>query len=282
MFQYLLYQIAQFLVTRLPLRASYWLADKISDLHFIFSSKSRGNVVRSLHWVYNGKVVDVRQEAREVYRNFGKYLADFLQLSSLSDRAILDRLEVQGLDHIQQAFQEKRGVIAVTAHFGNWEWGAVGLSLMGYPVHALALSHENHRVNQFFVNQRKEKGVHVIPMRSSIWKVIHCLNQNEMLLLVGDRETSGNGIPVQFFGRPVYFPHGAAALSKRCGSPIVIGFMVRKPGGRFSLVFEPPIVPKKQQDLKTITQEVASRLEKTIRQYPTQWFSFQGMRECSS
>ena len=192
-------------------------------------------------------------------------------------------VSVEGLEHVEKAFQNGKGVIGITAHFGNWEWGGVGLSLLGFPVHALVLNHKNSRVNQFFVRQRAQKGIHVVPLNHSIWETVQHLTKNEMLLLVADREFSNNGIPVSFLNRKVFFPRGPAALSRRCGSPLVVGFVIRQGKASFRLVFKKPIYVKKtrdpSQDLQRTTQKVATLLEETIRRYPTQWFLFQGFRE---
>lgn len=283
MFQYLLYRLTHVLVNHLPLSLSYWIGDRIADLHFIFSIKSRRQIVQNFRWVYNTHPKATHREVREVFQNFGEYLVDFLRLSRLEQSDFFKCVEVKGLEHIQSALEKGRGVIGITAHFGNWEWGGVSLSLQGYPVHALALDHRNHRVNQFFLMQRAKKRVHTIPMTDSIWRVVQYLAKNEVLLLVADRDFSNNGIPVTFLGRKVYFPRGPAALSRRCGSPLVVGFVIRQKRGFFKLVFEPPIETEKTKDysgdLQKTTQKIAVLLEDYIRRYPTQWFLFQGARE---
>jgi len=284
MFQYLLYRCAQELVIRLPLGLSYWIADRIADFHFLFSLKSRRQVLKNLDWIHNGEVPRL-QNAREVFRNFGEYLVDFLRLPRIGREEFFKVVEVTGLEHIQKALGERKGVIVVTAHFGNWEWGGVGLSLLGYPVHALALNHTHQRVNHFFVKQRTQKGVHVVSMNDSSWEIARYLAKNEILLLVADRDFSNNGVPVSFLGRKISFPRGPAALSRRWGSPLVVGFVIRSHKGSFRLVFEAPLHAEQTEnissDIGRTTQSVASLFEGYIRRYPTQWLLFQGLRELS-
>lgn len=285
MLQYLLYRLAQGMFSILPLWMSYWIARRIADLHFFLSHKSRRQVLKNLHWIYNGGPPVRMQEGRGVFQNFGEYLVDFLRLSSIKREEFFRRVRVTGIEHIQNTLQKGKGLIVVTAHFGNWEWGGVALSLLGYPVHAVALNHRNRLVNDFFVKQRMQKGVHVVPMDEDIWEIIQTLAKNEILLLVADRDFTGNGIPVSFLGRRVYFPRGPAALSRRCESPLIVGFVIRDQKGFFRLVFEPPIAPERTEnlssDLEKMTQRVASLLEDYIRRYPTQWLLFEGLRELS-
>ncbi|MFH1857685.1 MAG: lysophospholipid acyltransferase family protein [Candidatus Omnitrophota bacterium] len=283
MIQYLLYQFAHALLTRLPLRFSYWISDRVADLHFVFSLNSRRQILKNFYWILGRRERHDERKAREVFRNFGKNLVDFLCLSCIDKEAFFRRVRVKGLHYVSQTLSCGKGAIGVTAHLGNWEWGGVGLSLLGFPVHALVLSQQNRWVNQFFINQRVRKGVQVIDLTDSIWKVIQRLDKNEMILLVTDREISNNGIPVSFLGRKVYFPRGPAALSRRCGSPLVFGFMVRRENGFFDLEFQVPIEPIRthdpSSDLERMTQQMASIIEVAVRRYPTQWFHFQGLRE---
>ena len=286
MLEYFLYRLAQGLVSVLPLGLSYWIAGRIADLHFFFSHKSRRQVFKNLHWIYDGRPLrDSSQKAREVFHHFAEYLVDFLRLSDMGEEEFLTRVHVTGLEYVQGGLKKGKGLIAVTAHFGNWEWGGVELSLLGYPVHALALAHRNRLVNQFFIQQRNQKGIHVVSKDRDIWKITEHLGKNELLVLVTDRDFSNNGIPVSFLGRNVYFPRGPAALSRRCGSPLVVGFVIRERKDTFHLVFEPPIAIEKtenlSEDLQQMTQTLALRFENTIRRYPTQWLLFEGLREVS-
>lgn len=285
MFQYLLYRLTQGMVSVLPLRFSYWISHRIADLHFLFSHRSRRQVLKNLHWIDGGDPSLQRSRGREVFRHFGEYLVDFLRLSVIPNEEFLKCVEVAGIEHIQKSLQKGKGLIVVTAHFGNWEWGGVELSLLGYPVHAVALSHRNRWVNDFFVRQRSQKGVHVIPMDGEVWEIIQHLSKNEIVLLVADRDFSNNGIPVSFLGRKVCLPRGPAALSRRCGSPLVVGFVIRHKKGSFRLVFEAPIEPERTRDfsldLEKVTQRLGGLLENYIRRYPTQWLLFEGLREAS-
>ncbi|MBI4436976.1 MAG: lysophospholipid acyltransferase family protein [Candidatus Omnitrophica bacterium] len=279
MFHYFLYRIAYELVLRLPLRFSYWIADCVADLHLLFSFKSRRQVLQNLYWIYDGGKRPGFREARDVFHHFGRHLVDFLRLPKVDHEEFSRVVEIVGLEHIEKAFQKGKGVIGVTAHFGNWEWGGVGLAMLGYPVSAVVLHHESQWVNRFFMDQRRKKGLHVIPMDHSIWTLIQRLTRNEMVLLVGDRDFSKNGISLSFLGRRVSFPRGPAALSLRCGSPLIVGVVIRLPHGLYRLIFEAPIEPTRtddfSSDLLSTTQQIASHLESYIRRYPTQWLIFQ-------
>ena len=100
-----------------------------------------------------------------------------------------------------------------------------------------------------------------------------------MLGLVTDRDITGKGPLVPFFGTPTRFPEGPAALSVRTGAPLLIAVAVRIAGGRFEARFEPlPPVERTgdaRRDVLALTRAVAERLEYYVANHPEQWTVFQ-------
>ena len=98
-------------------------------------------------------------------------------------------------------------------------------------------------------------------------------------MLVTDRDLTGNGPIIPFFGQPTHFPEGAAVISLRTGAPILIAVAVRKANGRFDAWMEPlPPVERTgdlKQDALRVTQAVAERLEYYVAKHPEQWTVFQ-------
>ena len=62
------------------------------------------------------------------------------------------------------------------------------LAQLGYPFWAVALSHKNKKVNDFFVAQRARKGVNVIALGKAVRSCISEIRNNHMVALVGDRD----------------------------------------------------------------------------------------------
>src|SRR5215471_11414282 len=71
---------------------------------------------------------------RAVFRNFGRMLADFARFPKLKRENIERLIVYDGLEHYQRAHERGRGVIFLTAHFGNWELSSFTHSLYGHPL----------------------------------------------------------------------------------------------------------------------------------------------------
>lgn len=275
---YILYRIGNFLACHLPLSTGYRIAEFLSWLQYIFAKKDRFAVIENLRLIYDGDIEKAKRDASEVFRSFGLYLVDFFRFSRLNGEFIVRNVEIKGRENLNSALQENRGVIALTGHIGNWEMGGVIMAVLGYKISAVALVHSYKRINDFFLRQREDKGLMVIPIGIATKRCISALKQGGILALLGDRDFSDTGIPMNFFGKETFIPKGPALFSLKLKSPIVPGFFIRKSRYRYELIFERPIQVKDNDDPQTalvnLTKEIVDVLEKYIRLYPTQWLMF--------
>lgn len=216
--------------------------------------------------------------SQEVFRNFGKYLTDFLRTPTLNRNNLQDYIVLENLGFIDEELKVGNGVILISAHMGNWELGGMGMAAAGYRVLVVALEHKSSRVNEFFIRQRTKQGVEVATLKNAGKKCWEALKDNKSVALVADRDFSGNGIAVKFFNKDTLIPRGPAVFSRRNNTAIVPAFVVRQPDDRFKLIFEPPIKPvitdNEEDDIRAITQRIAKAIEEYVRRYPTQWLVF--------
>lgn len=279
MIKYLLFKLIHRLVLILPRQYSYWIGCKVADINYLLKKRLRQAVKFNLRQIFSTTHPDkvprtiISANAKAVFRNFAKYLVDFFSFARLNPTNIHKIARVKGLEHLQEAFRKGKGVVGLTAHLGNWELCGVVTALLGFSVNAVALSHENTKINRLFINQRVEKGINVIPVGSGASQYLSVLRRKQLIALLGDRLTSDTGIEVELFNKTTVVPKGPAVLSLRTGAPIVPCFMVRLPGDTFDLVFEEPIDPT-GRSIKDITHNIVSILERYIKQYPSQWFLF--------
>lgn len=280
MLRYLLFKLIHRLVLILPKRWSYWIGCRVADIDYILKKRLRQAVKSNLHQIFS--IVQpagvpkslIRANAKAVFRNFSKYLVDFFSFSKMNKENFHEIVKVKGIEHMRDAFRKGKGVVALTAHLGNWELGGVVTALLGFSVNVVTLSHENTRINRLFVNQRATKGVRAIPVGSGADEYISVLRKNQIIGLVGDRLTSDAGIKVNFFNKQALVPRGPAVLSLRTGAPIVPSFMIRTPEDKFVFIYGQPIDPADFKGVMDITQRIVSVLERYIREYPSQWFLF--------
>jgi len=279
MYYYLLYRIGQFIVLSLPLKLAYKLAVFFSDIHYFFAKQDRINVTENLKSIFPEKNEhEISRLRLQTFRNFAKYLVDFFRFSKIDKEFIKKKVKVENAHYINECLSKGKGVIALSAHIGNWELGGIVIALLEYPFFAVALPHRHKKVNDFFNHQRAMKGMKTIPFGRAARQSLDALRENNIVALAGDRDFSGKGLVLDFFGRPTFLPVGVAAFALKTGSPIIPGFMIRNNDDTFTLRFEAPIeyIPtqSRDSDLVEITRRCKSIIESYIKKYPGQWCMF--------
>ena len=285
MIRYLCYLVAQFLAIHLPKKWVYCVARIVSKLYYYFSWQSRRAVRDNLSHVVKRKLT--KKEFRRLiwltYLNFGKYLADFLFFPKIDENNIDKIVKIKNRHYIDEAFSYKRGVIALSAHLGNWEIGGIALSLKGYPINAIVLSHDNPRVNQFFIRQRKQKNMNIIPVGSAFRKALRILRKGEAIAVLGDRDIFKKGIKLDFFDKETIVPKGPAMMAVETGAAVLPVFAVRQPDETYELIFEKPFFAKsgknRNESIQKTALQIAGIIEEYISFYPEQWLLFHYMWE---
>jgi len=272
------WRISQWLSLHLPAAYAYWGAECLADCQWNVAVADRRAVQANLSLALGAPISERSPVVREVFRNFARYLVEFFSVHRVPSPS----LEVEGYDHLDAAHRRRRGVIALTAHFGNWEVAAALIRRMGFPLSAVALPHPDVRTNRLFDDQRRRCGIEVIPLGAeAMRRSLQCLRAGRLLGVLGDQQFTSHGHPVTvtLCGRTVALPSGPALLSLRSSAPMVPTFLVREGAWKFRLCFEPPVWPETSgrglSAVQRLTQEYASVLQRYLRRFPSQWLLFE-------
>ena len=228
----------------------------------------------------------VRHLAFASWCNYGRYAADFIHFPNVNAEAIerngrdLSEGVERWQEYLEAALKPGRGVILVTAHFGNWD--IAGAIMTRYaPLSAVVETFSDERWNALLQNTRKEKGINLIPMEGSARRILRVLQQNQIVAIVIDRPVAAEqGTAISFFGHTTYVPGGPAALALKNGAAIMSGYVWYGEHNRFYIRAFPPIFPvevkgdERAGEVARLTQCMYDNLEEMVRGYPTQWYMF--------
>ncbi len=212
--------------------------------------------------------------ARGTFRNLGRTFMEWLVLPRLSTAELKQLISCEGLEHLRGALACGNGVIAVTAHFGNWELIPVYLRSLGFEGGVLARRLRYPEYESHLIGLRGAHGVPTLA-RGSLKDAVTLLRANQIVGVLPDQDVDSlEGIFVTFFGRAAFTPVGPAALSLMTGAPLVPCFMARD-GARFRLRIEPPVATPPTSDraeaIARLTHAWSAVVESHIRRQPDQW-----------
>jgi len=216
-----------------------------------------------------------RAIARGAFAHFGRLLVELLKFSTLSNEAMLARVDFDGEDRARLAYAQGRGVLFYTGHFGFWELHALVHALRLEPFSVIARALDNPRLNGLLEHIRRRTGNSVIYRQGTIRRVMRTLQAGHgIAVLIDQHIQSRDAVYVDFFERPAATTSAIAALALRTGAPVVPCFAVPMAGGRYRMIYEHPVEPPRADSadaVRDFTQRCTDVLEMYVRRHPELW-----------
>ena len=84
--------------------------------------------------------------------------AEFIKSSRMSNNQILKRLKIEGLEDFDKALEDKKGIIAITGHIGNWEYIAFYFGIHKYNPKVIFRPLDNPKLDKYMRSWREKRG----------------------------------------------------------------------------------------------------------------------------
>ncbi|MDA8093196.1 MAG: lysophospholipid acyltransferase family protein [Betaproteobacteria bacterium] len=180
--------------------------------------------------------------ARSAAAHAGKSVAELLVvwLRPLPSLARLVRATA-GWEHVEAAQQAGRGIIFLTPHMGCFEITSLYYGRT-HPITVLYRPPRKARLEPLMLRGRRRGGVTLAPTdMKGVRALLSALKRGEAIGMLPDQVPSrGEGVWVDFFGRPAYTMTLAARLAETTGATLLLAYARRLNYGRgFELRIEP-------------------------------------------
>lgn len=275
-------RIASVLARRVPLPIASSVARGLSIGVARTSHDQRLIAERNLRRAHGPDVTDevIRRDVPRVFDSYARYWLDSLRLPSLSTATVDRGFTHDGLGPLFGAVDRGVGPILALPHLGGWEWAANWLHrVRGLPVAAVVERLEPPELYDWFLEFRRDLGMNVIPLGPSAGaESAAALADGQIMCLLCDRDVSGNGIIVEFFGESTRLPGGPALMALRSGSPLLPAAVYFRDDHCHAVVLDPIDTRRRgklRADVHRVTQDLAAALEVLIRRAPDQWHLLQ-------
>jgi lauroyl/myristoyl acyltransferase len=214
--------------------------------------------------------------------SYGRYWAESMRLPYLDFEEIDAGMPYEGRERIDAALALGKGVILALPHLGGWEWAGAHLAA-GHPLSVVVERLEPVDLFEWFVDFRRRMGMQVIAVgQDAAARCAQALADNHILCLLSDRLIAGTaGTEVEFFGERTELPAGPAALAMRSGAPLLpcAVYFDEETEAHLGVVLPALDVsrrgPRLRDDVRRITQDMATAFEDLIRRAPLQWHLLQ-------
>lgn len=251
-------------------------ADRISD-----QGAGMETLRRNLTRVVGAENV-TRELVRDNVRSYARYWLEAFRLPRIAaDEDALARYsaQVEGREHLDAALAKGKGVILTLPHSGNWDFAGLWLVANYSSFTTVAERLKPEALFDAFVGFRESLGFEVLPLTGGdqppFRRLKEVLNSNGIVCLLGERDLSGRGVPVTFFGDETTMPVGPAKLAVETGAELLVvhsWFTHGSDGPGWALRANPPI---EVTDVASTTQRVADGFAANIAQHPEDWHMLQ-------
>lgn len=276
------YNISLVVAKFLPLCIMRLVTRIIAQIWYFFDKNTRTQVESNLLRVIGNSPSKLHKTSKELFINYGTYLADWAKLSSLdTSKAVSFFDKIEGVDIFKKMHARGKGIIILAAHLGHWELGGLVFTNIGIPFNIITAKDRVEAIARTRTKVRSLHNMRTITIEDNSFffiDIINALKRNELVAMLVDRYEKKSGIPVDFFGEKTYFPQGPVLLARATGASVHPAFTVLEHNNKYRTVLGSPIsmewTEDRDEDMRINVAKIAHAFEQYIRLYPNQWFNF--------
>lgn len=210
------------------------------------------------------------------FLTLGRMLADFAHFPRLRRANIEELIIYDGFENFDRAERQGRGVLFLTAHFGNWELGSFAHGVYGHPCNFVVREMDNPLLDRLINRYRSASGGRPIEKGDFARGVLRSLERGESVgVLMDQNMLPEEGVFVDFFGLPASTTTGPARIARKLGVPVVLGLVIwDRQLGKYRLRFDSVewiSRPDPEQEIIANTANFTRLIEQYVRRYPDQW-----------
>ncbi|MCU1640764.1 MAG: phosphatidylinositol mannoside acyltransferase [Nocardia sp.] len=224
---------------------------------------------------------------RASMRSYARYWREAFRLQTMDHAGMVKsgQLFVDQAEHLEAALAAGRGAVLVLPHSGNWDMAGVWLVQNHGPFTTVQERLQPESLFERFVEYRESLGFEVFPLTGGeqppFPQLAERLRQNRVVCLLGERDLTGKGVPVDFFGERTWMPAGPAKLAIETGAALipVHCWNATDAQGREGWGFKTEAALDVSGGAAAATQLLADRFAANIAAHPADWHMLQPLWE---
>ncbi len=218
---------------------------------------------------------EIKRIAKASWESVGRTAGELPHLPKI-DPYKGDRVEVEGVEHLDALEAADHGAVFVSGHFANWE--VMAAAICNRPVDCLITYRalNNPHIDRKLNKVRHDYGIGVLtPKGLGTREIMRALSKNRCVALMNDQKFN-QGLAIEFFGHAAMTAPGPSRIALKYKVPIAIVTTQRTGPARFKVTVHPPFLPEQsgdlEADIRTCVERITAKIETEVRANPTQWF----------
>ncbi len=276
---YLLTRVVAIFVQMMKTDDSVRLAKNLGDGLYKIYQRGRKRAIENLQRSFPDKDNKwIEKTAKQSFEHIVMLAFDVLRTGRLISPTTWHKyVELGEIAEPLRLMLEKRSVIMVTGHYGNFEVLGYALATFGLPSYSIARPIDNPYINRYLLGVRQRRGQIIIDKKGATEQILDILERGATIGFIADQNAGKKGVFVPFFGRKASTYKSIALLAMEYNLPIVVGYC-RRIDNRYKFkigltrIIQPHEWENKGNPLKWITEEYTKGIEEFIREEPGQYW----------
>jgi lauroyl/myristoyl acyltransferase len=278
------YALAWWLVCRVPESWGRWVFRQAGDIAWRRQGHGvqvlEANLRRVIGPEATGK--ELRALSRAGMSSYARYWFEVFRLPVISAERLVTDTRCVGEDRLHAALASGRGAVLPLPHMGNWDAAGAWIIARGVPKFTTVAERlKPESLARRFFAFREGLGFEVLPATGGVSRfgvLAQRLRAGGLVCLPADRDVTGGGIEVDFFGEKAHMMGGAAALAVQTGAvllPVTLGFDGPLWYAHIHEEIPVPDTGTRREKVAVMTQKVARIFEAGIDAHPEDWHMLQ-------
>jgi Kdo2-lipid IVA lauroyltransferase/acyltransferase len=265
-----------YILSLLPFPVLYLLSDVVYVLFFYVIGYRKKVVLQNLRNSFPEKS---DEEINVICKNFYHYFCDlFLETFktlTISRQKMLERCQFnpRSLQLLHKMASEKKSVILVMGHWGNWEWGGNTFSMMSrQQLYVIYHPLKNKYFDALMYRMRSRFGSKLIAMRNTFKEMLaHKAEITATAFIADQTPQPDNAYWTTFLNQDTPVFKGTEVIAKKLQMPVLYTSVKRLKRGYYELNVEMLAEFPQQTDDGEISEMHTRRLEQDIMAQPEIW-----------
>jgi KDO2-lipid IV(A) lauroyltransferase len=264
----------------LPFRVKYILSDVLSPVLNHVVKYRKKVITENLENSFPEKnKAQIRLIIKGFYRHLTDLIFEILKLDTLTEKELFRRVTVSGEDILKTLADEKKGVVVVMSHTGNWEWTSQRVCFSGRCfeyVGVIAKEVSDPYFDQYFtdIRMKLQKGYsEIIPFTQTARCLAAIRHKTSMLITIADQTPHVNQIQyrTEFLNQDSAVFLGPERISKSLNYAVVFCHVSKIGRGFYHIDYKLVTETPKEDQAYKITNSHVKMLEDDIRKQPEIW-----------
>ncbi len=275
---YKLIKLLIFVLGLFPKPILKFFSDLLGLIWYKIDKRHRDVVLKNINFAYPGQFTNIQAQifVKKNFQHTTGIAFEVIWSYSKHKDDLLEYFSVKGVEHIENAMKNGKGVLCLTCHMGNFELLAPAFAKTDIKPYVLYRKLDFNPLERLVFAMRQRFGATPIPLRKASNKIVKILENGGVVGTLLDQNVDWyKGVFVDFFGRPACTNSGFAKLVLKTKASVVPVFIMKK-NEEFRMQFLPQIPLQVSgdpiKDVENNTQNYISAIESMVRQCPEQYF----------